>query len=306
MKILLLTLLVILGINKSFSQLSENEYLEKCDFDIKRYSERTNTKEKWLSKLDSINTEYVRIGTEFEKNKKYYGEDNNSVYSFQYLKEIYSYLLPEKTNLLNNIGKQLLKETVEIELMNKIDSLDFYFNSIANTETAIKLQNLYNQFLNIKTDYLEKGTNPKVAYSIIYKPVDNAYSDPVKVQEYFIYDWDKSISESKIIDKRLNDLLNQIQTEKFIIIKEPLPFIPLCFQFATLLILISNLLVNFGFEAKTKTVVAVVVTFSIITSLILLFVSSNTIMNSVINVFMPGGMYLIYYSRHKKSKKNCG
>ncbi|MFB9052518.1 hypothetical protein ACFFVB_05440 [Formosa undariae] len=308
MKYIAFIISLLFNVHLSFSQKTESEYLEKCDYNIKLLAGKTNEVDKWMSRFDSINAEYVRISTEKSKDEKYYSKDGvGTVYSFQYLNTIYNYLLPEKTNLVNAIGKELLNEKIDNKLSKKLDSLNSVFESHASTQNASRLQPLYIEYLKIRTNYIEKKNKLKVSFSYMHKPADNVYAEPSSINEYVIYDWAYTIDELLLIDKKTDDLEIQLSAVKYNIIKEPLPYVPILFQVATLLILISNLLVNFGFEAKTKKIIVALVILSMATSFILLFTSSYTLINSSINVFVPGVMYLIYYRKNKnKTMANNG
>ncbi len=302
-KINYILVLLFLPLSCLFGQVEVDKYAEKCDFEFMRLSGKLpdNRRQFWEAKSRELNAEYVNIGNQVGKSKSAYEEINaTDVYAFQYLKQIYSFLIPEKTNLVNAVGKELLDLEIGNEISIRIDSLGQIFNEYANSNNADSFQSSYNRFLILKNQILEAKNENIILFYTVYKPRESAYSNPSFIKEFKVYDWDNKIKKLTELNTQLKQIEIMVQTKKYEIIKDPIPVIPIMLQFSTLFIVIPSLLVNFGFELKKSKIILVMVVVSLITSTLLLFISSSTIFNSIINVFVPGTMYLIYYRRNRK------
>lgn len=301
-KFFAIILISLIPIQFLLGQVNADEYVEKCNTEFKRLSVQLPEEKRllWEDKSKSVTAEYIRIGDKVNESKSAYEVLNAlDVYAFQYLKEIHNFLIPEKTNLVNSVGSELLEIEIGNRLLTRVDSIEKIFNEYANSNYAENFQNSFSRFLIIKNQIIEARGEDVILFYTVYEPKDNAYASPDFIKEFKVYDWEKKIKKLKELNKQLDELEISIQTNKFGIIKDPIPIIPIMLQISTLLVLISSLLVNFGFKLKGSKIILILVIASLTTSFLLLFLSSNTIINSLINVFVPGIMYIIYYQKNK-------
>ncbi|MFD2909669.1 hypothetical protein ACFSX9_13105 [Flavobacterium ardleyense] len=253
----------------------------------------------WESKLIEIQLESVKLTDSVETYKEIYTKINaEHLYSFKYLNVLYGYVLPRKVRTINNLSSKIIKDSILTKLIVKRDSLKISLSKYANTENASKFGRTFNKYLLASNELDEISKSRDTLLSITYQPQDNPYDKSYNIQHYVIYEWKNKISKLSELDNEFTNLKIELTSNEYSLIKEPNPVIPTIFQFATLLILISNLLVNFGFNSRTKIILYMVI-LSLITSVVLLFISEYTILNSAINIVVPGIMYLIYYKRNK-------
>ncbi|WP_191073021.1 hypothetical protein [Mesoflavibacter profundi] len=307
MRIQLTIILIFVYNSLLFAQeIEPDKFLEKCEVEYKTLLNQLTKSdfEIWESKLRDIQLESIKLTDSIETYKEIYTKINaEHIYSFKYLNVMYGYVLPRKVRTINNLSSKIINDSILTKLLVKRDSLRISLNKYANTENASKFGRTFNNFLLASNELDEINKAKDTLLSINYQPQDNPYDESYKTQNYVVYEWKNKIRKLSDLDKKFNDLRIELTSNEYGLIKEPNPIIPTIFQFATLLVLISNLLVNFGFKAKTKVVFYMVI-ISLITSVILLLSSENTILNTLINIIVPGIMYLFYYKRKKPVANN--
>ena len=298
----ILTMSLLLTIKLSSGQFIASDYLKLCDSTYSTFTQKLAIEERaiWDKKLLDLKLNSTTVTDSINSYKEIYTKlKREDLYAYQYLNGLYDYLVPRQTDLLNELGKYIFQSPLDTSIKSKMDLLNRKLTEYSNTQNAKQLGLIYSRYLILKDRFNSTFNYNDHLIVFIYKPTDNPYSSPYKTEEYKIVNWPKLETELKSIEKELLKLENEFLSIEYTFVKEPLPYIPLMFQFSTLIVLISNLLVNFGFNAKTKFIFLLVLT-SVLVFFFLLFISSNTFMNAAINVFVPGIMYLIYYRRQKK------
>jgi hypothetical protein len=287
-------------------EVEPDKFLEKCEIEYQTLLNQLSKSDLklWESKLIDIQLESVKLTDSVETYKEIYTKINaEHLYSFKYLNVLYGYVLPRKVRTINNLSSKIIKDSILTKLVVKRDSLKFSLNKYANTENASKFGRTFNKYLLASNELDEISKTRDTLLSLAYQPQDNPYDESYNIQHYVVYEWKNKISKLSELDKEFSNLKIELTSNEYNLIKEPNPVIPTIFQFATLLVLISNLLVNFGFKSRTKIILYMVI-LSLITSVVLLVISENTILNSAINIIVPGIMYLIYYKRNKPLDNN--
>lgn len=304
MKTLFVALFIFAGFH-CFSQGDPDTYLDFCSDKIKILSSKVtegSAKEFKIknAKIDSI---YVVISEKKLQNKKHFSKEyQKTIFPFGYLNEINDHLLPAKTELVNSLGRRYIEEQISNENHELIIAINGLLEKYRSTKSAKGFVELYGAFLLLKNRNDSLMGHPPKEKKYTYEPIKNAYSSPIKIKEYIVYDWEYLKYELELVNSELKAVKFKVKQKEYSSIKEPLPAIPIMFQMAALLVLISNLMVNFNFNQKLNMAILVFVSISVIVSFVLLFFSSNTLFNAIVNIFVPGIMYLLYYKINKTKK----
>lgn len=297
---LLILFSVIQNVN---AQISHTEYLDRCDIEFESLCKLLSKTEveSWRKKSRDIANKHVEIANKKEQEEGIYKQINaEAIYATQYLNLIYNFLLPAKTSLVNSLSNQVVKFKVEDSIKEQIDSLDILLSDYAYTKNAINFEKTYHRFLNVKSNYKNISSAQDTLFYTIYESKNNVFATPDSIESYIICDWKSRIEELSRIKEELDNIFIEIKAKQFLIVKDPNPAIPLIFQFCTLFVVISNAVMNFGFNKKLNTIIFLLVILSLFTSMILLFLSENTLFNLAINVIVPGLAYIGYYIVQKK------
>ncbi|KFF09845.1 MULTISPECIES: hypothetical protein [Flavobacterium] len=288
----------------NYAQLSDSEYQDRCD---KEFQSLCNLlpkgqEESWIIKARNIDIEYIKIGKEKQKEEEVYKKLNaEAIYAVQYLNSINNFLLPAKTKLVNSLADKIVKIKIGSSIESKIDSLDRVFNDYANTNKAKNFEKAYDKFLSEKSKYLKIKSERDTLFYTVYEVKSNVYSDPDSKDIYAVFNWKVRIEKLNKLKTDFDNISEEVKSKQFLVVKDPNPIVPLLFQFCTLLVVISGVFVNFAFEKKRHKIVLILVLSSLITAIILLFVSDNTFLNTAVNILVPGIGYIIFYYKKKRS-----
>lgn len=291
----------------NYAQLSDSEYQYKCD---KEFHSLCNLlpkgqEESWIIKARNIDNEYIKIIKEKQKEEEVYKKLNaEEIYAIQYLNSINNFLLPAKTKLVNSLADKIVKIKIGNSLESKIDSLDKVFNDYANTDKAKNFEKAYYKFLSEKSKYLNVKSERDTLFYTIYEVKSNVYADPDSKDKYAVFNWKARIEKLNKLKTEFDNISEEVKSKQFLIVKDPNPVVPLLFQFCTLLVVISGVFINFAFEKKLHKIVLLLVFSSLSTAIILLFLSDNTILNTAVNVLVPGIGYILFYYSKKRSQKS--
>lgn len=297
-----LLILFLLALN-TYAQIPDSEYRDRCDIEFQslcKLLSKTDA-ENWKKKSRDIDVEYVKIGNKKQEEEESYKQINaEAIYAVQYLNSINNFLLPAKTKLVNSLADKVVKIKIEKSISLQIDSLDILFADYANTKKAINFEKIYHRFLNAKSNYININSERDTLFYTIYETKNNIYADPDSIDSYVVFNWKTRIEKFENLKKELDNISKEIKSKQFLIVKDPNPVIPLIFQFCTLLVVISNAVMSFGVKEKLSTIIFCLVILSLLTSMVLLFFSEDTLLNLGINVIVPGIAYIIYYKVQKK------
>lgn len=305
MKQKILLLVIFVFTLNTYAQLSDSEYRDRCDIEFQSLCKLLPKKEveNWKRKSLDIDNEYIKIGNKIQQEEDTYKKINaEAIYAVQYLNSINNFLLPAKTKLVNSIADRVVKIKIEKTLSSQIDSLDLSFANYANTKKAVNFEKAYHKFLNVKSKFLNIKSERDTLFYILYETKNNVYADPYSTDLYVVFNWKTRIENLIKLKKELEEISKEVTSKQFLIVKDPNPVIPLIFQFCTLLVVISNAAMNFGFKEKLNLIIFCLVIISLMTSMILLFFSEDTFLNLVINIIVPGVSYIVYYKLQKKKK----
>lgn len=287
----------------SIGQINHSEYIEKCNEEFNSLLKLIpeTQREKWNNEFEIITKEHLKISNEKQKDSDIYKKLHaEHIFATQYFNAINEFLLPSKTNITNSIAQEVVSITIGKSITQKIDSLTQVLDIYAKTDKAVNFEKIYNKLLLARKKNEQILIQLDTLFYTKYEFKDNIYADPYKVENYVVFDWQKQQKKFSNLKKELDDINNDIKVKQFISIKDPNPIIPLLFQFCTLIAVISGVIINFRFDKRSNTVVLILVISSLITAILLLFFSDNTIMNTAINVLIPGVGYIIFYIKNKK------
>ncbi|WPO78209.1 hypothetical protein [Flavobacterium sp. KACC 22761] len=305
MKKKIFLLLVIFSTLNNYAQLSDSEYQDRCDIEFQSLCKLLpkGQEESWIIKSRNIDSEYLKIGKEKQKEEEAYKKLNaEGIYAVQYLNSINNFVLPAKTKLVNSLADKIVMISIGNSIELKIDSLDRVFNNYANTKKAENFERAYYRFLNQKSKYLNAKSERDTLFYTIYEVKDNVYADPESKDVYAVFNWKDRIKKLNKLKTEFNNISEEVKSKQFLIVKDPNPVVPLLFQFCTLLVVVSGVFINFAFEKKIHKIVLLLVFSSLSTAIILLFVSDNTILNTAVNILVPGIGYILFYYNKKRSQ----
>ncbi len=279
------------------------KYLEECEIQFRLLIDKLPEKESeyWGNKSKAITQKFIEISNEVQKEQELYKRNGLSeIYAYNYLNSVYGFRLPKRTKLIDSLGSIVIKRSIGDFVLLKIASLEKSFNDFENTKEATSVVGAYQNFLNLKSEYERIKSSKDTLFYTIYEYKSSYYDTPDSIVTYLALDWGKQISKLNMISSGLEKVKGEIELTRFTKVKDPNPVFPVIFQICTLLVIVANSFMNFKFDQKLFKLFFGLVILSLMTSVVILFLNKETILNCIINTFVPGLTYLLYYNKEKK------
>ncbi|MFM1641634.1 hypothetical protein [Aeromonas salmonicida] len=229
--------------------------------------------------------------------------DMYDVLAFSYLANANRYKLDSKVALVNDLGLQLYRayETNNLNPLRK--TIEEELVGLQNTSGALQLQSQLTKYFKLQREIEELLKNPPIKMELEYRPQDNAWdSDPELVKKYVLFDWLRALTSLKEKTFELQTIKDNFASFNYLKLKDPIAFVSLGVQLAILLVAVAGYLISYT-EKPSVTVVASLVIASMLVSVLLVFVSSSTIFNLLVQAIIPGA-FISYWVHHNSHNKN--
>jgi|UPI00031C929F hypothetical protein len=250
----------------------------------------------YSNKLDELKktAEYIRNQSD--------SSDVDGILAFSFLADAIQYELDLKTSLVNDLGLHLYR-SYEINNVNPVrKAIEAELVALQNASGALQLQSKLTKYFKLQREIAELSKNPPTKMTLEYRPQDNAWdSDPELVKKYVLFDWLSALSKLKEKLYELQKIKDSFASFNYLRLKDPIAFVSLGAQLAILLVAVAGYLISYTEKPSIK-VVASLVAASMLLSVFLVFVSSSTIFNLIVQASIPSLFiaYWVYRNSHNK------
>jgi hypothetical protein len=228
------------------------------------------------------------------------GKQLQQVFAFDYLNDIREFELNETTALIEDLGRELLNDRIASQLMPKITNIEQQFTSLRGKPSTESVQRSYIAFLQLRRSVATLETDAPVKYAFSFQPKADAYaSEPIKTIVYTIHDWNAAFAKVDEITQQLLPIQDSIQTARFFIPKDPLPWLPLITQTTFLMVAMAGWIRTYHSDKAFVTIGSLVIT-SMLLSVFLVFYSDETLLNILRQSILPG-LFIMYWIAKSKN-----
>ena len=221
-------------------------------------------------------------------------ENLAEILSFSYSADYMQYTLQSKTKLTNDLGTFVIKSFMTSQIEPVTKAIEIELVSLQNANGALTLQNKLSNFLSLQRLITKKFLHPPILESYEYRPMENAWDDkPALKGKFILYDWINLLDfmNKKLI--QLQGIKDSFVSFNYLRLKDPIAFVSLGCQLAILLVTVAGYIITYTKEPSIK-VITSLVGLSMITSIGLIFLSSNTTINLIVQAIVPGG-FILYW-----------
>jgi len=277
---------------------------EFCDKAISEYNslvslcrpERANY---WQGRYDDTVKRYNEKSAELNQTSEMLGRQPNGkelqeVYAYDYLNEINQLQLDQTTALVEDLGRELVNDKINREIMPAVRRLDPQFAALQGKPHAEYLESAYTAFLDFKRriNDLEAAVPLKETY--LFEPKANAYAtEPIKRQTFEIHDWPAAFAQVDVLRGRLQAIQDSVQTALFFTPKDPIPWLPVATQPTVLLVSMAGWVKSYH-DDTAFWAIGLLVLCSMGISVFLVFYSKETWWNIARQSVIPG-LFIVYW-----------
>lgn len=226
--------------------------------------------------------------------------------AFDYLAQYYEREIRGTLLLSDGAGQELLEEVIARRIEPTRADLEARANNLAGIADPASLAPALRGLLKLDRKIAELRHSPPVVRSLRFAPKLSAYDrDPRLVAVFLLRDWSAATDEVEVLAQELPEIGSEVEVQERLRPRDPIAFIPLVTQLALLLIVVAGSMISFT-EKPRPPVVAALVLISMGFSLLLVFMSSNTILNTLVQMVVPGVFMLIWvgWQRRRQPPSN--
>lgn len=263
---------------------------------------------KWKKRDFEELMNYSKKLDELEKTHEFIRSQSNSsdideVLPFSFLADANQYKLDLKTALVNDLGLHLFR-AFEINNVSPVrKAIEAELVGLQNANGALQLKSQLTKYFKLQREIKDLSQNPPVKMDLEYRPKDNAWdSEPKLVKKYVLFDWPGALASLKNKLFELQAIKDSFTSFNYLRLKDPIAFVSLGAQLAVLLVAVAGYLISYTAKPSVTVVASLVIT-SMLVSLVLVFVSSSTIFNLLVQATIPGAFIAYWVYRNSNNKK---
>ena len=302
--------LLLFGIFLSNVALANDAYLGQAERQFESLLEMLTDDEKsdWKHRSFDEVMEHSNKLDELEKAQEYIRSRRNaegieSILAYSYLAESMEHKLRSKTKLTNDLGRHIYTSLVTEKVEPIKKAIEIELVGLQNASGAIKLQSRLTEYFSIQRRLAKRASDPPVLLAYEYRPKSNVWDDtPSLVENFILYDWVSAIDLLNEDLSALEAVKDSFVSFNYLRISDPIAFVSLGCQLAILLIAVAGYLISYTSKPSIL-VVASLVSLSMLASVALIFISSSTALNLVVQALVPG--VFISYWAYRKSHNNA-
>lgn len=226
-------------------------------------------------------------------------EKIKQVFAFTYLNAVNEVQLETRTKLVEDLGRELLRNGVNEKLTSPLTGIEMELESLRSKSTRESLLKAYSSLLEVKRFISRIEQDVPVKYKYVFMPKANAYSSaPERVVEYVIHDWPPALKNVDEYRARLVPIQDVIKSVRFFTPKDPLPWLSIAAQLSILLIAMGGWIKSY--HGDSYWAIGILVVPSMVLSVFLVFYSDETVWNIVGQSILPGLFILYWIARANK------
>lgn len=265
-------------------------------------------KSKWKQRKFEEAMDYSRKLDELEKTHEFIRSQSDSsgidgVLAFSFMADANLYKLDLKTALVNDLGLHIYRSFENNNLNPLRKAIEAELVGLQNASGALQLQSQLTRYFKLQREIEEISKNPPIKIVLEYKPQDNAWdSDPELVKRYVLFDWQGALASLKEKLFELQTIKDSFASFNYLRLRDPIAFVSLGAQLAILLVAVAGYLISYTAKPSVKVVASLVIV-SMLVSVLLVFVSSSTIFNLLVQAIIPGTFIAYWAWRNSHNKK---
>lgn len=258
----------------------------------------------WKQRSSDVLERYVAKSKELQATSELLGKQPNAkelqeVFAFDYLNEIHELQLHETTQLVEDLGRELLNDRFAIQLMPKMKNVEAQFILLQGKPQTESVANSYRHFLELQRSVTTLESDAPVKESFTFEPKPNAYaSEPLKTVVYTVHDWNAALARVDDLRQQLQPIQDSIFTARFFSPKDPVPWLPLITQLTFLMATMAACIKSYLSETAFRSM-GILVLSSMALSVFLVFYSQETLLNILRQSVLPG-LFILYWIAKKK------
>jgi len=306
-QLLFIQLLLVIAANTH----AQDQYISSVDQEFEKLESLLNKAERvnWDSRFQDARMAVIKKTEEMESINNYLKsrsdyEEIKSVRAFSYLKEVNYASLESKTNLVEELGRFLFEHKLQAEVIPLTVAIEKELEGMQNAQGALQLQSKLVEYFKIKRQIEVLSNNVSIKTEYQFRPQENAWdSDPKLVKTFILHDWFAAMAQLDSTKESLQSLKDSFVSFNYLKLRDPLAFVSIAAQLAVLLVTVAGYMISFTKKPSIR-VVSLLVLSSMTGSLVLIFVSSSTLLNLIMQAFIPAG-FIIKWVLDKKNSADA-
>ncbi|WP_421228691.1 hypothetical protein [Aeromonas jandaei] len=293
------------------STYANEDYVNVADKEFEELLSFLSVEEKghWETRAFNDVMAHSKIIEEINETHNYIRSQNKSkeiegILAYSFLSEVMYNKLKLKTKLTNELGQHIYSLAMKKDIEPIKVAIEVELVGLQNVNGAIQLQSQLSSYFSLLRRLEKRQENPPVLESLDFRPKKSAWdSNPTLVEEFVLYDWVAAINLLSEDKDKLQSLKDSFVSFNYLRLKDPIAFVSLGCQLAILLVAVAGYLISYTRQPSLKVIMALV-SLSILSSIVLIFVSSSTILNLFLQAIVPG-LFVAYwvYQKHIENKK---
>lgn len=251
-----------------------------------------NENNKIIYKQQNYNEKYNFDVEYFKRHGNY--ESIKSILPYSYLNGINELKLNEKTELIERMGGDFIRKYYNNNVVVLLNSIESELINIENSNESLQLKSKLEGYLKVSREIEYFLKNPIIKTTYEFAPMVSAYdSKPKVLKSYVLHDWEGTINKLSFYVKELEDIKDSFLSFNRLKPKDPIGFISIGTQMSILLVTVSGYMISYTKKPSIKVVFSLVFS-SMALSLIMIFISSDTVKNIAIQTILPA-LFIMYW-----------
>ena len=174
--------------------------------------------------------------------------------------------------------------------------------SLQNSQGTLQLQDKLTEYFKIQRIITDRFSNLPVKTSYKFQPQENAWDiNPKLIKDFVLHDWIAAMKKLDEDKDKLIGIKDSFVSFNYLRLKDPIALVSIGCQLAVLLVAVAGYIISYS-QKPSIIIVFILVVSSMLTSLVLIFFSSRTILNLFIQALVPGA-FILYWTYRKHHNK---
>lgn len=246
--------------------------------------------------------EEIKAIDDYFKTKPDY-ESIKGIRAYSFLKEVNYVSLETKTDLVESLGRLLYQRKIDQEISPIQLSIETELNGLQSSQGAIQLQSKLYEYFKIMRDIENIFTNIPIKYSYNFAPAESPWDrTPKLIKVFVLHDWVSAMEKLQDNREALIDIKDSFKSFNYLRVKDPVAMVSIGCQLAVLLIAVAGYIISYTQKPSIVVIFTLVVS-SMLTSLGLIFISSSTTLNLLVQALVPGSFIFYWVFKRYDTKK---
>jgi hypothetical protein len=259
--------------------------------------------ERYQQTIERFNAESNKLTQQNEYVKSQLKDkDVAGILAYDYLNTIYEVKLSSDTALVEDLGRELLKDRATAQLSPALRDIDTQFQKLQTKKDGQALQPSLAGFMKLKREAGELESNAPVKETYVFEPKANAFATaPIKRVEYTLHDWNAALNKVDELAVQLLPIQDNLRAALFLSPKDPAAWLTVTAQVSFLLVAIAGWIKSYqGGTGKAYLVMLGLVAASMLLSVLLVLYSADTKLNLARQLVVPGGFIIYWIGKEKR------